>query len=51
MKFLEIQFQDLINNPEETINKIHHFLPQLKPYQEVKEEVAIFLDPDLKHKK
>ena len=48
---LEIPFNDLLYNTEQTVQKIHQFLPFLKNYNEVHEALGAFLDPDLKHHK
>ncbi len=46
---IAIDFSDLLNKTEQTIDKLRKFLPELQPYQAVKEQVDAFLDKGLKH--
>jgi hypothetical protein len=46
---ISISFDELINNTENTVNKIAEFIPGLKRYHRVKREINSFLVKDLKH--
>lgn len=46
---LKIEYNDLLFNTEQTVQKMNAFLPFLKRYDETKEEIINFLDVSLKH--
>lgn len=46
---LSIDFDTLLNETENTINLLQDFIPGLKNYQEVIDQLEVFLDRDLKH--
>ncbi len=46
---ISVTFDDLINNTESIVNKIVSFVPGLKGYRRVKEQINSFLVKDLKH--
>ncbi len=46
---LVVHFDELINNPQAVVDKLHAFLPELKPYSAVKKKVDAFVDKRLQH--
>lgn len=44
-----VYFDDLISRPQETIQDLRKFLPQLKEYTQVKQAISQFIDGNLKH--
>ena len=47
--FLPIYFNHLFSNTEHVITKLHNFLPGSYSYNAIQEDLATFLDIDLKH--
>ena len=46
---LVIDFNDLINNTPVAVNKLYNFIPGLKSYELVQEEIQSFVDKNLKN--
>ena len=48
---LAIYFDDILTDTEAVVNRLNNFIAGLKSYDEVKEELAAFIDVQLKHHK
>lgn len=46
---LEINFDDVIHHTHTVAHTLKQFLPELKPYETVQEDIAAFVDKNLKH--
>jgi len=46
---IEVEFNDVIHNTKMIVEKFNRFLPELKLYENVENEIKNFIDKDLKH--
>mgnify|MGYP003705309833 CR=1 FL=1 len=46
--FIEIDFNDVVHDTVGVVERLRVFLPELKPYEMVLEEIQTFIDKNLK---